>query len=284
MKTIVPVAPVKFSPKALLLPWLVLAPLGFASAVTAVNRTEQATAAVAEKAAGALSPPQRIYSPELGYDLQYRVYQPAGFRPGLPTLYVTDGEAYLQYGQLEQLLNTEITAGRITPLVVVFVDSRDPDDLTKNRRHSQFMCNQQYAAFYRQQLIPAVSQHYQVSTQRQQRVILGLSFGAVNAACFGLLLPDVFEGIAMQSPGNSQHIGLLRKMYQQSQRLDLKMFLSIGTKKDNTAAGRKFHQTLLEKGYQVAYQEVPFGHDWQNWQPLLDDILQYYFPATIHAN
>jgi len=280
---IVPVAPVKSKTKVMLLRWLLLTQLGLAGNVSAaepVTAAVSVTHGAAEKALAVLSPPQRIHSPELGYDLQYRVYQPPGIHSGLPTLYVTDGEAYLQFGQLEQLLSTEIAAGRITPLVVVFVDSRDPDDLAKNRRHSQFMCNQKYAAFYREQLIPAVSQQYQVSNQRQQRVILGLSFGAVNAACFGLLLPDLFEGIAMQSPGNSQHIALLRKMYQQSQRLDLNLFLSVGTKKDNTAAGRKFHQTLLDKGYPVAYREVPFGHDWQNWQPLLDDILQHYFPAT----
>lgn len=277
---IVPVAPVRFNRPVWLRRWLLLAQLGWICPVTAAAIVEYEANGVAEKAAASLSQPKRIHSPELGYDLQYRVYQPVGFQPGLPTLYVTDGEAYLQFGQLVQLLDIEIAAGRITPIVAVFVDSRDPDDLSKNRRHSQFMCNQKYAAFYRQQLVPAIAQQYQVSTQRQQRVILGLSFGAVNAACFGLLLPDVFAGIAMQSPGNSQHIGLLAKMYQQSQHIDLNMFLSIGTKKDNTAAGRKFHQTLLDKGYPVAYQEVPFGHDWQNWQPLLDDILQHYFPAN----
>jgi len=279
---IVPVAPVRFNRQAWLRRSLLLAQLGWVGPVTAAPPVEYAAEGVAAKAAASLSQPKRIHSPELGYDLQYRVYQPVGFQPGLPTLYVTDGEAYLQFGQLVQLLDTEIAAGRITPIVVVFVDSRDPDDLSKNRRHSQFMCNQKYAAFYRQQLIPAIAQHYQVSTQRQQRVILGLSFGAVNAACFGLLLPDVFAGVAMQSPGNSQHIGLLGKMYQQSQHIDLNIFLSIGTRKDNTAAGRRFHQTLLDKGYPVAYQEVPFGHDWQNWQPLLDDILQHYFPANTH--
>jgi len=276
---IVPVVLVRFK----LSGWLLLWMLQLGVAATALAETKEVAAeSVITKEPASLSQPLRIHSPELGYDLQYRVYQPTGFQSGLPTLFVTDGEAYLQYGQLAQLLDTEIASGRITPLLVVFVDSRDPDDLSKNRRHSQFMCNQKYAAFYRQQLIPAINIQYQVSTQRQDRVILGLSFGAVNAACFGLLLPDVFAGIAMQSPGNSQHIGLLRKMYQQSQHIDLNMFLSIGSKKDNTAAGRKFHQTLLDKGYRVAYHEVPFGHDWQNWQPLLDDILQHYFPA--HTN
>lgn len=260
-----PVAPVKSKSNIGLLPWLLTVQLGFVSATLTADEAAMVPVdqpiTAATKTPPTLSPPQRIHSPELGYDLQYRVYQPTGFTPALPTLYVTDGEAYLQYGQLEQLLNTEIAAGRIAPVVVVFVDSRDPDDLGKNRRHSQFMCNQQYAAFYRQQLIPAISRRYQVSTAREQRVILGLSFGAVNAACFGLLLPDLFQGIAMQSPGNSQHIGLLRKMYLKSQRLDLNMFLSIGTKKDNTAAGRKFHQALLDKGYPVTFQQVPFGHD-----------------------
>lgn len=279
---IVPVVPVKSSALARFERWVMLVHLCVACAVISLHSVAYTADVVAEKAAASLSQPLRIHSPELGYDLQYRVYQPAAFQPGLPALYVTDGEAYLQYGQLARVLDSEIAAGRISPVVVVFVDSRDPDNLNKNRRHSQFMCNQKYAAFYRQQLIPAVSSQYQVSSLRQQRVILGLSFGAVNAACFGLLLPDLFEGIAMQSPGNSQHIGLLRKMYQQSQRLDLNIFLSIGTKNDNTAAGRKFYQTLRDKGYPLAYQEVPFGHNWQNWQPLLDDILQHYFPTTRH--
>lgn len=231
-------------------------------------------------AAGQLSEPQRIHSPELGYDLQYRVYQPQGFAPGLPTLYVTDGELYLQFGEMQAILDEEIAAGRIAPVLVIFVDSRNPDNRKEDRRHEQFMCNKQYAAFYQRQLIPAVDREYQVSQNRQHRVLLGVSFGAVNAACFGLLLPQQFAGIAMQSPGNSQHLQFLTKMYSQIERLDLTFFLSMGTRNDNISAGRKFHRLLQEKGYPVLYKEVPFGHNFRNWKPLLPDVLRHFFAPS----
>ena len=30
---------------------------------------------------------------------------------------------------------------------------------------------------------------------------------------------------------------------------------------------------LVDKGYDVTYREVPFGHDWNNWRPLLPEVL-----------
>ena len=223
---------------------------------------------------------QRIHSPQLQYDLQYQAVPSPGYQPGDPVLYVTDGAWYADPGQLPELIQQLRHAGKIRPLLLVLVDARDPADLSVNRRHQQFMCNQQYAAFFRDTLLPAVQTQYQPSTARTDRVILGLSFGAINAACFGLLLPNQFGNLAMQSPGNKDHLAVLTKLYQQQPLLPLKMSLSFGTLNDNLGAGRKFHQILQQKGYAVAYQEVRFGHNWHNWQPLLDDVLLHFFPAT----
>lgn len=41
----------------------------------------------------------------------------------------------------------------------------------------------------------------------------------------------------------------------------------------------RFRQILEVKGYDLSYVEVPFGHNWNNWAPLLDDVLVYYFGA-----
>jgi enterochelin esterase-like enzyme len=222
---------------------------------------------------------QRIHSPQLQYDLQYQAVPSPGYQPGDPVLYVTDGAWYADPGQLPELIKQLRHAGKIRSLLLVLVDARDPADLSVNRRHQQFMCNQQYAAFFRDTLLPAIQTQYQPSTARTDRVILGLSFGAINAACFGLLLPNQFGNLAMQSPGNKDHLAVLTKLYQQQPLLPLKMSLSFGTLNDNLGAGRKFHQTLQQKGYAVAYQEVRFGHNWHNWQPLLDDVLLHFFPA-----
>lgn len=230
-----------------------------------------------------LSDNQRISSKHLGYDLQYRVYVPEGVFTGqaLPSLYVTDGQWYLAGGGLGQLIHQMITDGRIEPLVAVFVDSSNPDNPVENRRNSEFMCNQRYAAFFADELIPAVTTQQPVSQAREDRVILGMSFGGLNAACFGITLPGVFSGIAMQSPASAAHVDVVRELYEEAEKLPLKMFLSVGTKNDNLHAVRRFRSTLLKKGYDLTYHKVREGHDWDNWRPLLDDVLLTFFAKQV---
>ena len=231
-------------------------------------------------AAGQISDNIRISSKVLGYDLQYRVYTPENITAGsrLPLLFVTDGQWYLQYGNMKQVLDEEIAAGRLRPLTVVFVDSRNPDDLAENRRLKEFFCNIDYANFFARELIPAVSLSWPVSYRREDRVIMGLSFGGVNAACFGLMLNNTFSGVAMQSPANDQHLKLLRDLYRKEDRKPVRMFMSFGTQReDNITAGRQFKRTLEAKGYDLTYVEVDEGHNWNNWAPLIDDALRTFF-------
>tara|TARA_R110002096_G_scaffold154_19_gene866 strand:+ start:7083 stop:7862 length:780 start_codon:yes stop_codon:yes gene_type:complete len=232
-------------------------------------------------AAGELSDNQRITSEILGYDLQYRVYRPAGSRDDdrLPSLYVTDAHKYLQHGNMVSVLDKTIADGLIEPLVVVFVDSRNPDRLEVDRRNKQFMCNTDYAAFFANELIPSVSTEQPVSESRDDRAILGLSFGGLNSACFGLMLPDLFSGIAMQSPASAKHVDVVRDLYEEREALPLKMFLSVGTMNDNQAAVKQFRRVLKRKGYDLTYRTVREGHNWKNWGPLLDDVLVTFFAA-----
>jgi enterochelin esterase-like enzyme len=57
----------------------------------------------------------------------------------------------------------------------------------------------------------------------------------------------------------------------------LKIFLSTGEPYDNTRANRSFRNLLRDKGYPLKYREVPFGHNWDNWKPLIDDVLLYFY-------
>lgn len=224
---------------------------------------------------------QRITSTHLGYDLQYRVYLPPGTLPGkpLPSLYVTDGQWYLEPGGFREVLDRMITEGEVEPLAVVFVDSRNPDNPAENRRDSEFMCKKEYAAFFAGELIPAVDAAYPLSPSRDDRVILGASFGGLNAACFGLMLSGQFAGVAMQSPASGAHVDVVRELYAQSPPLPVKMFLSVGTQNDNIKAVKRFRRTLEEKGYELSYRKVRGGHDWRNWSGLLDDVLITFFVA-----
>lgn len=229
-------------------------------------------------AAGTLSEDIRIESATLGYALQYRVYVPdVPPGPALPTLYVTDGSWYLEQGKMKALLDELIAAGRIEPLIAVFVDARDPDNLRDNRRDDQLICKLAYARFFATELVPQVESRHPTLRDPARRTILGLSFGGLNAACFGLAIPQVFGTIAMQSPANAEMLKVVGEMYRKDDRLPLRMFLSVGRHNDNTDAVRGFRRILESKGYEVTFREVPQGHSWNNWRPLLPYVLEAFF-------
>lgn len=228
---------------------------------------------------GTLGENQRISSTHLGYELQYRIYRPAGVSADdkLPSLWVTDGQQFLEQGNFKSVLDTAISSGLIEPVLVVFLDSRNPDNLLENRRNSQFMCSTDFAKFFAGELVPTINRKQPVSLSRDDRVILGVSFGGLNSACFGLMLSKLFSGVAMQSPASDEHVEVVRNLYEQREALPLKIFLSVGTRNDNTFAAKRFKSTLENKGYDLTFIKVHGGHDWKNWGPLLDDVLVTFF-------
>jgi len=236
-------------------------------------------------AGGTLTPNQKIASDVLSYNLQYRVYLPEGYQSqeDLAVLYVVDGQSYIKQGGVPRVLNRLIDSGKIEPVVVVFVDARDPDYLGDNRRNAQFFCNRDYLEFYRAELIPEIEQHYPVAQDREKRTVLGLSFGGLNSACFGLFGFDTFSGIGMQSPAYHPAPKLL-SAYAEMPLLPLRIFLSTGKPNDNTQATRKLRDVLKNKGYPMEYIEVREGHNWSNWKPLIDDVLRFFYKVESEAS
>lgn len=82
----------------------------------------------------------------------------------------------------------------------------------------------------------------------------------------------------MQSPANHPVENLL-PAYEESPILPLRIFLSTGQPNDNTRANRRFRTILKDKGYDMKYVEVREGHNWDNWEPLLDDALLYFYSS-----
>jgi len=238
-------------------------------------------------AGGSLSPDIRISSVVLGYDLQYRVYTPEGVEAAedLPVLFVTDGPAYIHRGQVPKTLDRLIGSAKIDPVITVFVDARDPDDLSVNRRNQEFFCNENYLTFYAAELIPTIESAYPVRKSREARTILGVSFGGLNAACFGYMGYRFFSGIAMHSPANHPVEDLL-PAYEQAPTLPLRIFFSTGSTNDNTSANRKFRRLLQKKGYDMKFVQTSegfrksAGHNWDNWKLLVDDVLLFFYERS----
>ena len=221
----------------------------------------------------------RIKSKALGYDLQFRVYTPVGVKDGdkLSTIYITDGESYAKKGRMVKVLDKAIAKGKIKPVIAIFVDARDPDNLKVNRRQQQFFCKDDYVEFFTTELVPFIDQAYATSPLRDDRVILGVSFGGFNSGCFGLMATDVFGGIAMNSPAHTQFVEFLAKQYSRVDKKNLKIFMSVGSTSDNRHAVSAFKSVLVEKGYDLTYRQNHKDHNWDNWRPLLPEVLDTFF-------
>ena len=103
---------------------------------------------------------------------------------------------------------------------------------------------------------------------------MGVSFGGINAACFGIMLPDVFQVLIMHSPASAKHLDVVNDLYQERPRHSSSIFLSHGGAEDNAAAAERFVQTLQEKGYPIRVVRTDGGHDWDNWAPLIPESLR----------
>ncbi len=227
---------------------------------------------------GTLSDNQIIKSEVLGYDLRYRVYTPPKHDElsNLPVIYLTDGQWYIEGGDMPQKIDELIQTGKIEPIIAVFVDNRDPHRLSNNRRNNQFLGNEKYVEFYKKELLPEVEKSYNAASRQSSRAIMGMSFGGLNATFFGAKASDTFYMLGIQSPA-LHPVGNIYKMYTDQEKLPLKIFLSTGTVNDTEVHARKLKKTLESKGYDFEYIEVAEGHNWKNWRPLLDDALIYFF-------
>jgi len=223
---------------------------------------------------GSLEGPVRLFSDALGYELQYWIYLPEGGGRGTPELYFTDGQDFLGAGGMVEILDRDIAGGRIAPLSAIFVDSRDPDEPGQNRRNEQYLCNADYARFFLTELMPAVSAIWTGADAGTRRGLAGVSFGAINAACFGVLMPGVFDVLILHSPGSDRHIEVVRELYADRPRQPSAFFISHGGRRDNANAAEGFAETLERKGYPVRRLANDGRHDWAAWRPLLAEGLR----------
>ncbi len=231
---------------------------------------------------GSLTEPALLNSTHLGYEVQYKVYVPAGYKPGkrYPVIYVTDGHEYAdeQLGAMINVLDQTIAAGKAQPLIAVFIDPRDPHQLALNRRMEEYTLNPEFADFVALELVPVIDQQYSTLRKATGRCILGTSLGGINSAYFGIKHPQIFGNIAIHSPA-FWYKPQIKDMYSTAPRLPLKVYMTTGTIGDAEKETRQMKAILEEKGYPLLYKEVNEGHSWGNWRALIDDMLIYFYPA-----
>lgn len=235
-----------------------------------------------EVPAGSLREDILFTSKGLGYQLTYSLYVPHGFKTGtganLPVLYVTDGYEYLhpQMGAMKTILDNLISAGKIRPLLVVFVDHRDPVNRSHNRRMQELAMSESYLKFFTGEFIPKIERELHIKTDASGRGILGTSMGGLTAAYFAFSRPDIFGLAGIQSPA----FWFRPEIYtvcDNAETPPVKVFLSTGTVFDAKEGAEKMKSILEKNTCTFQFKEVNQGHSWGHWKGLIDDVLIYFY-------
>jgi enterochelin esterase family protein len=220
----------------------------------------------------------------LGYTVYSRVYTPYGYDNlnNLPVIYVTDGHEYSdqRMGSMITVLDNLINEGKIKPIIAVFIDPRLNLSNSNNLRGDQYTINKKFADFVADELVPFIDLNYKTNKSAGARSILGTSLGGLNSAYFGIYRADKFHLIGIHSPA-FQAKTQIYDMYNSSEKLPLKIFMSTGTINDTQNNALQLKSILDSKGYQLQYIEVPEGHSWGNWRALIDNCLIYFFKENI---
>ncbi len=222
---------------------------------------------------GSLSGNILISSSYLGYDVQYRVYTPAGASVGdMPVIYFTDGHEYLEHhlGSAVVVLDNLIANRRVPPTLAVFIDPRDPVT-GENKRFQQYVGNVDFADFVALELTSAIDAAYTTDGVPAGRTIVGTSLGGLFSAFLGARHSGRFEHLVIQSPA-FQVWPAIYNIYATNASLPpaLDIYMEAGTVHDGSG-GATMQGILAAGGYDYVFEEVHEGHSWGHWRGKLDD-------------
>lgn len=221
-----------------------------------------------------------LTSTHLGRDVHIHMYTPAGYDElaDLPVIYAADGNNYVndELGGLVTIVDNLIADGRIDPVIVAFVDSRDIET-GENLRMNELGPNDAFAAFLTEELIPYVEENYKADPSREARVLLGVSWGGAMVLHVGLNYSDWFANLAIQSPFLMQTPQIVDAYQALEEPLPLKIFMNQGTYDYDMRNTRLMRDYFVENDYPLLYIETNDQHSWSNWPAVLDEMLIYFF-------
>jgi enterochelin esterase-like enzyme len=223
-----------------------------------------------------------IHSTALGGRRRVWVYRPAGVpTAGLPSLVVFDGFLARMVLRNHTTVDNLIAAGRIPPLVALFVASANGD-----RRLRELRPGRPILDFLTGELMPWARRRWGLATDPARSAVAGVSMGGLAAAYAGLRAPETFGAVIAQSgsfwwapPGEKP--GWLARQYAEASRLPLRCYFEVGSREtgdfgrglSQVEANRQVRDALLARGHPATYAEYAGGHDYVNWRRTFADAL-----------
>ena len=248
-----------------------------------------------------------IYSRYLPGRRTLRVYVPPGYRrmwpQRFPVLYLQDGQKlYGETGEswrLQQVLDSEIGAGRVEPLVVVGVDHGGGEGERDETRIGEYTPvpdgqfggghAEKYGRMLTDEIFPWVARHYRVRRGREQTAIGGSSLGALVSLYVGLEHRRMFGRIAALSPSlwwSGDWVYRFLDGLGENPAPRPRIWLDMGEREGaaHVARAERLRDRLMTAGWKPP-DELHFHRDMQGehhewaWGARLGEVLRFLFPA-----
>jgi enterochelin esterase-like enzyme len=236
----------------------------------------------------------------LGRSWSYSVYLPEAYGTSnldYPVVYLLHGNggnlhSWAREGGIVETADSLVAAGRIPPAVIVMPDAGTTWYV--DRKESM------ESAIIRD-LIPEVERHFHVSSDRDNRLIGGLSMGGYGAMRFALKYPELFGAAALLSPAiyepeppessAARTVGVFgdssydRDVWQALnypslwKQMPVPMYINSGD--DDRffieLEVAEFYSLLRANGQPAELRIVDGGHTWDVWRSTIGDALEYLF-------
>ncbi|MCE1248999.1 MAG: hypothetical protein LWY06_20365 [Firmicutes bacterium] len=200
-----------------------------------------------------------VYLPD-GYNEEKTVY---------PVIYMHDGQnlfceklAFVEHWQIDEAVERLIRENKMGKVVVVgiFNSSKRADEYTPfaDRRYGGGKARD-FSDFIVQKIIPHVEQKYRVSGNREDRAVMGSSFGGILSLWMGYAYPHVFSMVGAVSPSMWIADGAMLMELATQPKKDIKIWIDQGTREWSDFT-RNAVSLLVDKGYtygkELIYYEV----------------------------
>jgi enterochelin esterase-like enzyme len=195
-------------------------------------------------------------------------------------LVLLDGRDWSEALPVFPTLDNLVAEGLLPPLVAVM-----PDSIDFPTRARELPCNEAFAGFLADELLPWAREQTGATTDPRRTAIAGKSFGGLASVFAGLRRPDVFGTVIAQSgsfwwaPPDEGPEWLFRQVEALEDRLPVRYCLDVGLQEGDwmIPQTRRLAAALADGGYDVLYREYNGGHDLTCWLAELPTELQWAF-------
>ena len=217
------------------------------------------------------------------YSIRYKVYLPYNYKVAseIPVIYVVGGEDYLNLnlGNMKLTLDHMIAKNTIVPLIAVFIDTRNPEDMDENKMESEWNGDEKFVDLVSKELVAYIDSKYKTSTDSNKRALLGAGVSGFAVLDIGMQKPFVFGMVAAQSP--QIDVPTIRKLGK-PEKLPIKFYLSCGTYYDNLENVQLLRDVLIHKGYTLSYEEFNGAPTWSIWRTQIEQLLRSFYRNPVY--